>query len=196
MTTRLPTPPETSSDRAGFTGMLPGLDPRQSDLSELERATRRSVAARETAGLLGDLDAALVALAIADARKLDLTIDEGRPSGRAKLIQTMSDVLDALPCPGRRDQRRARGVRGRDHGQSPPGRRRRAALSGGPEGRAARAEHRHAGGRCARHSPGPLRRGPVGPEYEAHERLALMAAHDLDRALTVGAPSGYALAPP
>lgn len=193
MTTRLPTPPETSSDRAGFTGMLPGLDPRQSDLSELERATRRSVAARETAGLLGDLDAALVALAIADARKLDLTIDEGRPSGRAKLIQTMSDVLDALPAPDAETsdvlEAFVAAIMGshrpdddaEQHDQvvpkvEPP------EPSTGMQEAGVRATLR------ARYDA-----GLSVPEYEAHERLALMAAHDLDRALTVGAPSGYAL---
>lgn len=188
-----PMSPEIAPDRARFTGMLPGLDPRQSDLSELERATRRTIAAREGLGLLTDLDAALVALAIADARKLDLTIDEGRPSGRAKLIQTMSDVLAALPAPegttsdvlelflaaimgGRRLDDDAERLDLLVPKVDPP------EVGTGLQESGVRTTLR------ARYDA-----GLSVPEFEAHERLALMAAHDLDRALTVGAPSGYAL---
>lgn len=187
------TPPEMMTDRPQFTGMLPGLDPKQADLSELERATRRTIAAREASGLLGDLDAALVALAIADARKLDLTIDEGRPSGRAKLIQTMSDVLEALPAPdvetadvleaflaaimsGHRPDDDADQLDQVVPKVEPP------EPGTGMQESGVRSTLR------ARYDA-----GLSVPEFEAHERLALMAAHDLDRALTVGAPSGYAL---
>ena len=92
-------PPENGPDRDGSLLMLPGLAPPRPKVVELTEAAQLTIAARRDAGLLTDLDAAHVALILADAAKLDATVGVGRPSGRAKLLSSMSETLDALPEP-------------------------------------------------------------------------------------------------
>jgi len=184
--------PETPSDRAGSVLMLPGLErPRPVSL-ELTRAAEITVQARRDAGLIDPLDDALVSLVLAEASKLDATVHVGRPSGRAKLLQAMSEVLESLPSP----TEQARGMLasylavllGAEHDDAddptaeplppvdPP-----TEATGLQEAGVRRTLR-------ARHDAGLSTR-----QYAAHEALALMAARDLDRGLTNGAPSGFAL---
>lgn len=169
---------------------LPGLGRSRPMSRDLTRATEIAVQARQDAGVIGDLDAAHVALVLADAAKLDATVAVGRPSGRAKLLQAMSEALDSLPAlPEQTTGLLVSYV---------------SALLGlaDLEGETAEllplvdppGEHdgvQESGVRVtlrARHEA-----GLSVPAYAAHEQLAIMAARDLDRAQTVGAPSGFAL---
>lgn len=185
--------PEIASNTRGSVQMLPGLDAPRRIGSDLVNAARITLDARKEAGLIGPMDAALAALVLADAQKLDATVDEGRPSGRAKLLQTMSEVLEALPTPDTTGPGLLSGyvaalTRSDDYLEElfeddddlppvdPPG------PHAGPQETGVRLTLR------ARREAGLSVRS-----YAAHEALALMAAHDLDRALDVGAASGFAL---
>lgn len=187
--------PPISPDQGGSLLMLPGLAPRVQTTTDLTRATRIALDAREQTGLLDPLDAALSSLALADAIKLDATVYAGRPSGRAKLLGAMSDVLEALPSPSAQ----ARGMlaaylaalTGRDHdhdAEDPADAVETLPIVDPPTDATGVTETGVRTALRARHAAGLSTRFSA-----AHEALALMAAHDLDRAQTVGAPSGFAL---
>lgn len=186
------TPEPRRTPHAPALVMLPGLGESAPIRHDLEESTRTTLEARRNAGYLDQLDEGLAALALSNARKLDASVGIGRPSGRAKLLQGMSDVLDKLREP-----------------ESTPASlltHYRAALTGAGLNEDAAASPFYAPNPPIepREDAGPTERGirdalrarqDAGLStagYAAHETLALMAAADLDLALNVGAPSGYA----
>lgn len=170
--------------------MLPGLGPSFTISDDLEQATKIMVESRRAAGVLTDLDDALVALALSTAQKLDQTVGIGRPSGRAKLLAAMSDILDQLPAPTTSDV----GLlpiyvdallgRNRERAEQLP--------TDEPlplpelDPMAGPQEQGMLRTLVARGAAGISTKG-----WAAHEALALMAAADIDRA-KIGAPSGFA----
>lgn len=184
--------PDTGPDHDGSLLMLPGLAPSRPKVVELTEAAQLTIAARRDAGLLTDLDAAHIALILADATKLDATVGVGRPSGRAKLLSSMSETLAALPEPEQAGTGLLRPYLtalldlpdddDADTGEVPLPK-----LPPPPAG-AGVTEAGVITTLRARHDAGLSTQ-----QWAVHERLALVAARDLDRALTVGAPSGYAL---
>lgn len=185
--------PETPSDRGGSVLMLPGLDRPRQISHELVRAAEITVQARRDAGLIDPMDDALVSLVLADATKLDATVEMGRPSGRAKLLQAMSEALEVLPSPSAQ----GRGMlaaylsallgTGHDDEASDPTAEPLPPVDA-PTDRTGMQESGVRRTLRARHEAGLSTR-----QHAAHEALALMASRDLDRALHVGAPSGFAL---
>lgn len=170
--------------------MLPGLDGGVTVTHDLEDAVLVTLDARRSAGLITDLDAAVGALAQTTARKLDLSVGVGRASGRAKLLMSMSDILEQLPAPEapasdlhRRYIAAVTGQPIEDETKDeslPP--RKPPADTDGPQAAGVIATLR------ARHDAGLSTR-----TYAAHEQLALTAATDLDLAIDLpGRPSGYA----
>ncbi len=185
---------EAHQQPAGGLLMLPGLGESAPISHDLEDATRIMVEARRSAGILSDLDDATVALLLANARKLDASVGQGRPSGRAKLLHAMSDTLDQLPAPQERAggllQRFAAALTGSDPDdeEEPAPTDLPAPEPPEPSDNAGIQERGVLTTLRARHAAGLSVTG-----WAAHESLALMASRDIDGALHgPGAPSGFA----
>ncbi|MDO5633288.1 MAG: terminase large subunit [Micrococcus sp.] len=184
--------PFTPSDQTESAPMLPGLDRARRASADMSQAAMQAIRSRAEDGLITPLDEALTSLVLATASKLDATVGHGRPSGRARLLQSMSEALEELPAPDTAgpgllaaylasllgtEAEQARSASAEPlPAVDPPGPHAGIQETGVRRTLRARAEA-----------------GLSTNGYAAHEALALMAARDLDRALSVGAASGFAL---
>lgn len=81
-------------------GMLPGLEPPELDPAHrgpVEVGVRKEIENKRAAGLIDDSFAGWEALAIRAARDVDQSAGIGAPSGRAKLLEVLNQILANLP---------------------------------------------------------------------------------------------------